>query len=288
MAIHAFGKAVRAVKPATPLISLIEEKFKSKEPQPPLAPDSYIRCSAFSALCPREEVLCAQHGVVREKTIDANLNLIFSHGTALHYILQNKVLPALETVLYGQWSCLTCGSMVGGPEVTGKPLLESLVLRPAACKCSGSNFLYEEVSLRSEQFRITGHPDGFLKLPQYDGYGVLEAKSISKAGAWEVKKTPKMDHVIQAQMYMWFTGTQWSQILYWDKGTNGVDGLIEHHVERDDETLEEMLNSVAGLWRSINALASNGDKALPARICSVVSCPRAGVCSVAKQCFSVP
>jgi len=283
----AFGKVVRAAKATTPLIGRIRDRFKSEEPQPALTPDSYLRCSSLSSMCPREEVLCAVNNVVRNQVISVDLSLVFSLGNALHNILQNKVLPALGDALYGQWKCLACGLLTGGPS-SEKPLLESIILRPKACSCGGSDFLYEEASLRSEQYRLTGHPDGFLKLDEYDGFGILEAKSISERGAWEVKKTPKMDHVIQAQMYMWFTGTQWAQILYWDKGTFGINGLIEHHIERDDEVLEDILFSISGLWNSIEAFTTKKEKILPGRICSVATCPRAEVCSVAAQCFSEP
>lgn len=280
----AFGKVVRAVKATTPLIGLIRDRFKSEEPQPPLSPTSFLRCSALSSMCPREEVLCAVHNVVRTQTISVDLNLVFSLGTALHNILQNKVLPALGEALYGHWRCVSCGLLAVG---TGS-LLESVILRPKVCVCGKSEFIYEELSLRSDQYRLTGHPDGFLKLPEYPGFGILEAKSISERGAWEVKKTPKMDHVIQAQMYMWFTGTQWAQILYWDKGTFGINGLIEHHVERDDDVLQDILHSIDGLWHSIEAFTTKGEKLFPERICAVSTCPRAEVCSVAAQCFSEP
>ena len=225
------------------------------------------------------------HEVPRTREVAADLNLVFSHGTALHNILQNQVLPALGEILYGQWRCLLCGKLVGCSD--GKPMLDCIIPRPDRClSCGGGGFLYEEVSLRSDQYHLTGHPDGFLKLPGYEGFGVLEAKSISQRGAWEVKKTPKMDHVIQSQMYMWFTGTQWAQILYWDKGTFGVSGLIEHHVERDDETIENILQNIDELWDCLSVFKTTGTKKLPDRICVNAECPRAKVCAVAKHCFA--
>lgn len=280
-----FGKVVRAAKATTPLIGLIRDKFKSEEPEPPLTSESFVRCSSLSSVCPREEVLRVIHEVVRAKVISVDLNLVFSVGKGLHGQLQNEILPLLGDVLFGQWKCLGCAKVWGGMQ-EGKPMLESLILKPKACLCGGTEFLYEELSLRSEQYRLTGHPDGFLKLPEYEGFGILEAKSISEKGAWEVKKTPKLDHVIQAQMYMWFTGTQWAQILYWDKGTYGLPGLIEHHIERDDEVLESILSSIDGMWGSIKAFKDTGAKVLPERICANATCPRAEVCSVAKQCFA--
>lgn len=281
-----FGKVPRATKAATPLKNLLAEKFRQEELKPPLTTSSYIRCSAFSSLCAREEVLCAIHNVERKQVVEASLNLTFSHGTALHHILQNNILPGLEVVLHGYWRCKRCGKLHSKNEGIG-PLLETVIPRPKQCDCGHVvAFEYEEASLRSEQYHLTGHPDGFLSLPQYEGFGILEAKSISSKGAWEVKKTPKMDHVIQAQMYMWFTGTHWAQILYWDKGAYGMDALIEHHIERDDDVLFDILGSIDGLWASLKLWESEKQKKLPARICTTHDCPRANVCSVAKQCFS--
>lgn len=282
----AFGKVVRAAKASTPLIELITKKFRQDEPKPPLKSNSYARCSGLSSMCIREEVLCAINNVQRRQVVEADLNLIFSHGTALHHILQNRVLPALENVLHGNWKCLKCGKLHCGPP--DKPMLEAVITRPAECDCKGREFSYEELPLISQQYQLTGHPDGFLKLPGYEGFGILEAKSISNRGAWEVKKTPKMDHVIQAQMYMWFTGTQWAQVLYWDKGTNGIAGLIEHHVERDDDVIQGILENLDELWANLKLWEDKQEKKLPERICANDSCPRANVCAVAKLCFSEP
>lgn len=285
-----FGKVVRQVKTATPLSSLIAERFKTDEPVLPLAPTSYIRSSGVSSICPREEILCVKHSVVRAKRFDPNTNMIFAHGTGLHHAIQNIVLPALGSVLYGRWRCLTCGKLhaAGAPNA---PLLESIILKPnTKCECGGSEYLYEEVSLQSDQYRLTGHPDGFLKLDEYEGFGLLEAKSISPKGAWEVRHCPKMDHVIQSQIYMWFTGTQWAQILYWDKGVNGTGALTEHHVERDDDTIEETLKGVQLMWEGVRSACSSNpadNLALPEKICMAIDCPRAKVCSVSKQCFAI-
>jgi hypothetical protein len=283
-----FGKVVRQVKAATPLSTLIAERLKTDEPVPPLTPSAYIRSSGVSSMCPREEILCVKHKVMRSKKFDASTLMIFAHGTGLHHALQNIVLPALGPTLYGRWRCLPCGKLHANGD-NSTPLLDSLILKPPKCGCGASEFIYEEVSLLSEQYRLTGHPDGFLKLHEYEGWGLLEAKSISPKGAWEVRNCPKMDHVVQAQLYMWFTNVQWAQILYWDKGVNGTGALTEHHVERDDDTIDEVLNSIRSMWEGVISAYSSDpadNKALPDRICMDIECPRAGVCSVAKQCFA--
>src|SRR3954463_6849643 len=102
----AFGKGVRAAKTVTPLVALIRDRFKSEEPEPPLNPESYLRCSSLSSVCAREEVLRVIYDVIRSKVISVDLNLVFSVGKALHSQLQNEILPLLGDVLYGQWKCL--------------------------------------------------------------------------------------------------------------------------------------------------------------------------------------
>ena len=273
-----FGKAVRSVKGKLPLISLITDQFKTKRVVPALKPGDYMRVSSFAALCPREEVLRSMHSVEKSDEVEPDLNLIFAHGTGLHYTLQNNVLPVLE-VLYGQWTCLGCGFVHGCDG--SKPFIEAICKRPYKCDhCTSTEFLFKENFFINDEYHLSGHPDGFLKLPQYEGLGVLEAKSISPKGAWEVRNCPKMDHVIQAQIYCWMTGLKWSQILYWDKGTNGTAGLIEHHVERDDETVEQVLEAVKSIWVGIDS------KVLPDRICSTADCPRAESCLVRAKCFT--
>ena len=267
-----------------PIIHSISENFNSNRVHPPMQAGDYIRISSFAGLCPREEVLRSNLGVSRDDEVEPDLNLIFAHGSGLHYTLQNNVLPVLK-VLFGRWTCLECATSYGGSAADLTPdtkLDDIIVARPYKCpKCESHEFLYRELSYVSTQYHLTGHPDGFLRLPQYEGTGILEAKSISTRGAYEVKNCPKMEHVIQAQLYLWMTGLTWAQILYWDKGTNGMSGLIEHHVERDDELLENALNTVTAIWDGI------ASKELPERVCQNAECPRAEKCSVKKQCFSL-
>ena len=294
MVAFTFGKIAKQPKNPSPLTDLIGKKFTTKFDKPPFHPHkNYIRCSSFASLCPREEVLCSVLGKDRTEDVDANLNLIFAHGSALHYIMQNEVLPQVGAI-YGKWRCMSCGKTEG--ELLEKvPLEQCLVTRPEKCGwCDGIKghngysryeFFYEEVSLKSEKYRLTGHPDGFLKLPGYEGLGLLELKSISQKGAWEVKPAPKMDHAVQAQLYMWFTGAQWAQILYWDKSGFGTTALIEHHLERDDEVIEESLLTLSLISEGILNYAAQKHESLPDRICNDSGCPRAKNCTVVKDCF---
>lgn len=269
------------------LKSLIETGFREEQVVQPPTADSFFRISKISSLCAREEVLCAQHEVVRKETLDARSLLIFLHGSSLHWGLQNTALPAIG-VLYGIWKCLECGQKHGSVE-PGKPVHTTTVLRPEKCSRCGFSvehrgehaFQYVEHHFIDEKNRITGHPDGFIELPGHDGFGIFEAKSVGGKNAWEVKKAPNIGHVIQAQMYMWFADLKWARLLYWNKGEYGLEAFSEHHVERDDETIDNVLTTVASVRDSLKS------GVLPERICATDDCPRASKCAVTKKCFAV-
>lgn len=287
MATGQFAQAA-AVKNPTPLIDSIKEQFVEKSPVPPLKIGSYVRSSGIAALCPREEVLCAKYNVIREKKFEASTNLIFAHGTGLHYALQNIVLPALKNVMLGHWRCEKCTHI---HKKEGEKITDTIVERPVVCGvngCDGNEFTYREIPLLSMEYMLTGHPDGFLRLPQYEGIGLLEAKSTSSKGAWEIKFAPYFDHLVQVQLYMWFTDTQWAQVLYWEKSVNGTSALTEHHVERDEETIQGALDAIKSIWTGIRSVEEKKDVILPERICANRLCPKAETCSVSAQCFEEP
>lgn len=255
------------------LKKLINERFVSERIKLPLLHGGALRASEFGDMCPREEVLVSLAKLVRKHPRDASLLMIFLHGTALHWALQNHLLPDIG-VLVGRWTCLDCGAAYGD----GSDIPTSLVPKPSACACGSKDFNYRELELSNEEYRIGGHPDGFLVIPGLPGVGVVEAKSIGKG--WEVKQCPILAHAIQAQIYMWFTGLKWAKIIYWEKGANGLDALIEHHLDRDEETILKIKQAIKAIWA---ALEDGGP--LPERLCVSASAPRAKKCCVADPCF---
>lgn len=283
----ALGSLVAGSKARTSgsLKTLLLDNWFEDRLEDPLTPDGYVRASAISSLCAREEILRFKHQVKRKVKFDASTLLIFLHGTSLHWGLQNHALPAIN-VLYGLWKCLMCGHIHGAVE-PGKLVSDTVVPRPEKCaKCGVQNnargeavFQYVEHQFVNDEYRITGHCDGFLVLPGLPGMGVLEAKSAGGKSAWEVKHAPIVGHVIQAHVYMWFTGFKWAKILYWVKGENGLDALKEHHVERDEATI----GAVKAMLNSIQLGLKDGT--VPQRICATSDCPRAEACSVKKLCF---
>jgi len=280
------GALVAATRATGSLKQLFAREWRRKQTRAPPQLNDYTRISGLSGICPREEVLCAVHGVSRKDNLGADTLLTFLHGTSLHWGLQNHALPELG-VLYGQWKCLDCGTTHGGVE-KGVPISETVVLRPNACaKCGNASkgggdvaFQYVEHHFINDTFLVRGHPDGFLALPGLPGLGILEAKSIGGRNAWEVKQAPHYGHVIQAQAYMWLSGLKWAVIFYWAKGEQGIErSLAEHFIEYDEETivnLKRLLTSIPDGIRS---------GILPERVCVTDSCTRANKCSAVKKCF---
>lgn len=273
-------KVVQAQKNATSIKGLIKERFSRSEVRAPLRPGDKVRASGLYKICPREEVLAARHQVMRTDDISADLHLIFGHGYAIHHYLQNELLPDLG-VLLGSWRCTHCAKAHGRFK-KGVPLEWCLRPRPRKCRrCSNRSFEYEEASLADDKLLITGHPDGFLVIPSYPGIGLLEAKTVSGRGAADVRFVPNVSHVLQAQVYMHMTGCKWTKILYWQKDVVGLSGLIEHDIEYDSETIQNiqttMLKIQSGLLYD----------ELPDRICGTPTCDRAKSCQLKDQCFVV-
>jgi hypothetical protein len=176
--------------------------------------------------------------------------------------------------------------MVGEHLLSGQ-FNELQIQRPNICpNCkavmSSDNSLYIEQHIKNPEYRLMGHPDGFIRLDGYPGFGVLEIKSISPKGAYEVRNCAKLDHVVQNQSYMWLTGCRWGKVLYWDKGTVGMRGLIEHTIEYDEDHVEAIQNLVRDIWIGVE----DPDSKLPERICASPDCKRAKHCSSVEVCFA--
>lgn len=280
------GSLVAKVATDHTLSEMVKERFIRKRVKLPIDQQSYIRASGFAFMCAREEVICVRENITRPDDVNSDTLITFGHGTALHNFLQSYMLPQLG-VIRGAWKCIECGHTVGlVPE--GKPPAKYVLDRPAYCpKCKtpelddhdDPNLLFREQFFIDGQTRVGGHNDGFLILPGRSGLGILEAKSISQKGATEVRHTPKIEHVIQAQIYMWLTGCDWAVILYWNKGMYGVKCLIDHVVERDAKTIKTIKATANSIWRGIEK------KKLPKRICGTSSCARARECAVRGICF---
>jgi len=280
MALGALAEIITSANSGS-LKALIRESYATVEEVSWLTVDSMVRGSKFPEICPREEVLISVNELVRKREISADLFLILEAGKALHYQLQNSILPRLG-VLLGEWQCEGCGTKYGQKDEEALKVDQYAIKCPYQCEqCGSSDFKFNEYSFVNKEYRITGHPDGFLAIQGIEGLGVLEAKSISERGGWEVRNVPRLDHAVQAHIYMWMTDLKWAKVLYWDKAAVGESSLIEHTLERDEDTISEIKKTLMDLWEGIRT-----KKAPRYRICAGSDAPRAEKCAVGKECFS--
>lgn len=275
----ALGALVEAIASSTSIRKVLAAQLATVEEMAFLTSESWMRGSRMPEICTREEVLISAAKLVRPREIDSNAQLNFEIGKALHHQLQEVLLPSIG-VLLGEWECTQCGAHYGVKKPWQK-VGEYAVRRPEQCRCENNTFRFHEYSFFDAEYRITGHPDGILTIPGLPGLGILEAKSISEKGAWEITNVPKLDHVIQAHIYMWFTGLQWAKILYWDKSVYGLAGLVEHTVDRNEETIDAIKATLVELWAGVAS-----GIAPTSRVCAGPDAPRAKKCLVNGPCFT--
>lgn len=279
--------AREAVRSDETLKLMLRRTLGSVRDVAPLGPGQLLRISSLAGVCAREEALCAKLRVVRKDRVDVGLDLTFEHGHALHWGFRNRVLPKTHS-LVGRWQCGNCGALYGGRNQWRAPVEPSFIYqqvpRPHRCgRCkaelTGDTSIYKEQWIVHPDYRIAGHPDGFLRMVEHQGLGTLELKSINAHGAWEVRNCAKLDHVVQLQSYMWLTGCRWGKVIYWDKGGQGLSALIEHYVEYDDGHVEAIQGLIRSIWAGVEG------REVPDRICADSKCKRATLCSVPDACF---
>jgi len=267
------------------LVAHIHATLGSKKLVLPIEEDGWISASALPRLCARAEVLAARHDFERSDVIEYYSQLTFDFGKGLHWAMQNHVLPELGC-LVGEWRCTYCGATHGG----GGENIE----RPSVCAVSGccppsgghgddTVFEYVEQYFRDDDYRVKGHPDGFLTFDSQPGLGILELKSISERGFKDVRDVPDIGHVIQLQTYFWLTGLTWGVIVYWNKAAWKAP-MLQHFVERDEDTISSIKEMVQSIRDGV-AQREDPHFPLPERICNSSDCRRAEECSLVKLCF---
>jgi len=295
----ALSRLVRKQKKTSSAKELIESAMRQAIGEyPPMRPDDWVRISSLGALCPREQVLRARFNVPKKVGISPDLGFTFEFGHDVHYMMQNKVMPATGKIV-GSWRCVWCGEIYGS--IRG----EGLVPRPDRCiRCGGiageqtrinnrpvehersESFLFVEEWVGNYEHMIGGSPDGYyvdgdVKSFTPDDVVILEFKGAADGTYVKFEKAPDFMHVIQAQCYMWITGFKRSKIIYINKGNTDLAGIAEHDIVYDPETITMVTNAV----KQLRAGLVGGP--VPAReACSNSGCPRAKACDVSKQCFS--
>jgi hypothetical protein len=289
---------VRKQKKTASAHELIEKALREEiREYPPMTADSWMRVSSMGGICPRQEVLASRLGVTRREGIDPDLGMVFAMGHALHWAMQNIVMAETNRIV-GSWRCTWCGEVYGS-------LKEGLIPRPERCMRCGAlatgvprinnkpdysvrsdAFLFVEEWVGDYEYMIGGHPDGFFV--DGDPYNfkpeqviVLEFKSCSENSFVKYKKAPDFMHVIQSQTYMWLTGFKRAKIIYVNKGKFGMEGVVEHDVQYDQESIDLVKTAIKQIREGIA-----GGPLPPRDACEHSNCPRARSCIVAQDCFT--
>jgi hypothetical protein len=294
----ALSRLIRKQKKTSSAKELIETAMRQAIAEtPPMNADTWFRISSFGGICPREEVLRHRYGVAKSSGIDPNLGLTFEFGHDIHYMMQNKVMPATGKII-GSWRCTWCGETYGS-------LKEGLLPRPEQClRCGGiagdayrkngkpiltqrsESFVFMEEWVGNAEYMIGGSPDGYYvdgNLDRYtnDDIVLLEFKSASENNFSKYVKAADFMHVIQCQCYMWLTGFKRAKILYINKSIFGMDGIVEHDIRYDQDTVTLVQKALKEV-----RIGLNGGPIPPRELCDSASCPRANGCAVSRRCFS--
>lgn len=161
---------------------------------------------------------------------------IFAEGNTIHDKWQRWLADA--GVLTGSWSCNVCGWSTTGhrPEVCGN-----------CDACHRGWVRYREVPIFSEEYGVIGHSDGCIE--DIKGKALIEIKSIgvgtlrfevphlatalSKGEktleqTWSSIKYPFPSHILQGQLYMFFTGIHTIVFIYECKWNQQVKEFTIH------------------------------------------------------------
>lgn len=296
MALHTLVK--RSAKNSQNVADLIRDAVThGRRNTPPMVDGDWMRVSSIGGMCPREEVLCSRHQVVREDNITSDLGMVFEIGHAIHWLMQNRVFGCTGRLI-GRWRCTWCGETYGSFE-------EGLALRPESCLRCGAiagdkprvngrpdastraeAFFYVEQWVGNNKYRLGGHPDGFLVDGDPRNYAdddvvLLEFKSASQRNFFAYKKSPDFMHVIQCQTYMWLTGYRRAKVIYIDKSTYGMKAIAQHDLDYDSELVERVKEAIVDVHEGIA-----GGRIPPRSVCANDSCQRAKGCVVSGQCFA--
>lgn len=213
-------------------------------------------------------------------------SLTFAQGDAIHDALRERLVTASPESAYGRWGC-RCGTTV-----TEKPSLFTEVPATMTCPaCKTGLTKYHEVTVRNEEFKITGNPDYLLYRKATKSIMVVELKSMTHE-MWKDLARPLPEHVLQTAFY-WdllsrdgYRMGSHASILYATKayvfrGSPVKEMLVDMAALTAGGRLEPYYASAA----QVKAARVGGP--LPDRVCQSQEQTSAKNCDVCVQCFGV-
>jgi hypothetical protein len=227
-----------------------------------------MRASGIFDGCPREEALFSLFNIQKKEVVGEKLWKVFRFGRVFETFFRDDLLGKAKLVI-GKWECVACGFI---PEKKESPRYA----RPDVCEICGCESLkYVEETLTSEEYGISGHPDGFLHWGR--DYYILELKTANSFNFAKVQAESMPRHVAQVQVYMHLTGYRKAIIWYFNKDT--AEDVV-HEVRYDPDYALRLLRKGLELKHWFRT------KQMPSRICPNSMCARARRCQVSKLCFT--
>ncbi len=249
----------------------------------PARQTEYLHVSDLLGKCMRKFAIVESLGMqVKSQGLSLTDSLTYAQGDAIHDVIKARVASGAPRSAWGNWACRCRTTKTAVP-----CLAKDVTLGPCPA-CGGAVEIYQEVSMRNEEFKIVGNPDLLTYIDTHDALHITELKSMGHDN-WKELARPDPDHVIQALFY-WFLMhhagyrlTNKVSIVYITKGWmfSGApykEFVVEAQgqIARLDIYLEEARRMK--LFR--------GSNMLPARICVSDTAPVARKCEVCKVCFN--
>lgn len=299
------GAAKTKVKPdgGTKLLDALLTADRDEREKVPDKGD-YFRASSIGYLCPRELYLAKRDSVALKKTVSAQLAFTFAIGTAYHSALQSEIMPMMKDgVMQGYWRCTTCNRLHTGAAAEHDNSIDGgLMWTPRPQKCSDPDckshdsgsceFAYVELSMKNEEFRITGHSDGILAWA--DGTEVADIKTANEYmfdSKFDASNggSPSEDHVKQLMVYGWLLDhngglIKGHRLVYVKKGEESLKKALSEFSMARDETV---LAGVRKLLLDCISVVDGDGSYVPNRLpeCKVKTDKRAKGCQMCKACF---
>jgi hypothetical protein len=289
-----------AVKKSTGLRKILHKQLAGPEPG-----RSFKNLHASDVTHPDYQ-FCARERAyqLRYKKPPANQMLSTSENVTFDIgrFVEKKVIDTFADagMVIGDWKCRHCG-------VTAK-----LCKRPSKCQeCGHHHFKHVEQRVLSDLTGISCGLDVLLQLPMTNLLTVVEVKSIDK-DEFKTLVAAKAEHSQRTKLYLKCAAessqpvaklirTDQAFVLYVSKGGYGVSceevmtwdfwdspfsPFKEYLIERDDESLEKILQQPMILQAWLKQWEEDGEPPeVPDRICSSSLDKRAKKCSCLSPCF---
>lgn len=282
----------------------------------PMKHDTFVIASGIHNLCPRYEILRAEHDITITKNVSPELSVIFDIGDLYHHFYRNWHFGPSGLFL-GSWKCLVCEETTDGDEVVDGVPIKSflpggsfpsnrplrLIQMPQKCPHCGTKrfastrtanrrivdsknnlIVFNEWLLENHEFYIRAYPDGWERDRYSDEIFTNELKSISQYGFNQIIKDnkPKPEHKTQCMVCCWMSGYKDGYIVYLNKAAYKDP---DHFVFKAKVSVDEVWME-ANVWKPITILRKHLKHGTMAeRICIHKNTPRAAECDLVNLCF---